>query len=152
MQPAPPAKYAAHVARLHAALYRTRRWRQAPTSVRIQDEAPLAHPLVPNLTLASARERLLTQTLLPFSGAYEAGASALAASAQSCGGLCGRRCGEWVGVGVLIATEDSDALSSIRDSAEGLGVDVMVVDERHPRPNLRISLPMAVVRLFADAV
>jgi hypothetical protein len=107
---------------------------------------------VPNSTLASAREWLLTQTLLPFAGAHEAGASAVAASVRSCGRLCGRGGGAGGGVGVLIATEDSDALSSIRDSAEGLGVDVMVVDERHPRPNLRISLPMAVVCLFADAV
>ena len=47
-------------------------------------------------------------------------------------------------MGVLIATEDKEALDNIRNSAAKLGVDVMVVDEDHPRPNLRISLPMAV--------
>ena len=50
-------------------------------------------------------------------------------------------------MGVLIATEDKNALDNIRNSAGRLGVDVMVVDEDHPRPNLRISLPMA-VRIF----
>ena len=49
------------------------------------------------------------------------------------------------GVGAFVATEDNDALEEIqRGAAEG-GVHVMVVDEEHRRPNLRISVPMAVL-------
>lgn len=44
---------------------------------------------------------------------------------------------------VAVATEDREALLQVREMVTGLGATVSVIDPSHPRPNLRVSIPMA---------
>ena len=39
---------------------------------------------------------------------------------------------------------DRGAVQCVREAAAALNAHVMVVDEEHPRPNLAISIPMAI--------
>jgi len=44
---------------------------------------------------------------------------------------------------ILVASEDNAAIRQVEGLAESVGARVAVVDRDHPRPNLRVSIPMA---------
>jgi hypothetical protein len=67
------------------------------------------------------------------------------------GGGLGAGGGEGIGVGVFVATENDGALRSIREAASVLSVSTHLVDAHHRRPNLRISVPMAIRVGILDA-